>query len=395
MPTAIDAAALRDTIAAILGSGWQAVLVGTGGGSGAMAALLQTPGASRVVLEAAVPYCAAALTEWLAAPPEQSCSSPTARAMAMAAWQRARRLAPEAEPHKLVGIGCTASLASDRPKRGAHRIHVAVQTADRTSVASLELSKGARSRPEEESAVTALVLDELAAATTGAEARLANPLLVEGEAVMRESAAAPQAVADVVCGRAELALCDHGTWLAAPRAASELANSTLFPGAFNPLHEGHRQMATLAAARTGGRVVYEIAVVNVDKPPLDYLAIAQRVAQFPAAVVAITRAATFVEKARLFPDSLLVVGADTIQRIGEPRYYDDDPAVRNAAIAEIERLGCRFLVFGRATDNCFQSLADLALPPALAAICTGVSANEFRKDVSSTALRQRGPAESR
>ena len=65
------------------------VLAITGGGSGAIADLLEVPGGSRTVLEAVVPYSAAALVEFLRGKPEQFCSARTARAMAMAAFQRA------------------------------------------------------------------------------------------------------------------------------------------------------------------------------------------------------------------------------------------------------------------------------------------------------------------
>ena len=66
----------------------QLVLSITGGGSGAIAALLEVPGGSATVLEARVPYAQAALEEWLGGPVDQACSEPTARAMAMAAFVR-------------------------------------------------------------------------------------------------------------------------------------------------------------------------------------------------------------------------------------------------------------------------------------------------------------------
>src|SRR5205823_7907670 len=73
-------------------SGRQLVLAVTGGGSGAISALLQVPGASASVLEAIVPYAATALADWLGGRPDQYCSERTARAMAMAAVERARQL---------------------------------------------------------------------------------------------------------------------------------------------------------------------------------------------------------------------------------------------------------------------------------------------------------------
>jgi hypothetical protein len=58
-----------------------------------------------------------------------------------------------------------------------------------------------------------------------------------------------------------------------------------------------------------------------------------------------------------------------------------------AAIAEIVARGCRFLVFGRAVDGVFRTLADLRLPDTLACICREVPEREFRQDISSTDLR--------
>ena len=70
---------------------------------------------------------------------------------------------------------------------------------------------------------------------------------------------------------------------------------------------------------------WEISVRNVHKPPLDYLEIGQRVAEFQQdEEVWLTLAATFDEKSRLFPGATFIVGVDTLQRIVEPRYYGND-----------------------------------------------------------------------
>ncbi len=117
----VDAASL---VALIHDAPIRLVLAITGGGSRAIAELLEVPGGSRTLLEAVVPYSSKALEDWLGSAPEQFCSSRTARAMAMAAYSRGRELlaresaaAQESRP-TLVGVGCTASLVSDRPKRG-------------------------------------------------------------------------------------------------------------------------------------------------------------------------------------------------------------------------------------------------------------------------------------
>jgi nicotinamide mononucleotide (NMN) deamidase PncC len=142
-------------------AGLRFVLAITGGGASAIGELLRVPGGSRSVLECVVPYSAVALREWIGGCPDQYCSEPTARAMAMAAFERARQLVanePDADPYKLIGIGCTASLTSDQPKRGPHRVFVASQSAGRTATSALELTRGARTRQGEEAVCAALIL---------------------------------------------------------------------------------------------------------------------------------------------------------------------------------------------------------------------------------------------
>src|SRR5207245_1087635 len=121
----------------------------------------------------------------------------------------------------------------------------------------------------------------------------------------------------------------------------------VFPGAFDPRHDGHRRMARLAAERLGLTVEHEISILNVDKPPLDFIEMQRRLEQFTDDErLWYTRAATFVEKAALFPGCTFVVGADTIARIAEAKYYGHDGQARDRAIAAIAAAGCRFLVFG-------------------------------------------------
>src|SRR5262245_4744028 len=109
---------LIDSIHAAPGLG---VIAVTGGGATAAAELLAVPGASRTVLEVLVPYCQAALADFLGAAPEHACSTETGQALAARALARAEQLAPD-EP--VFGLGVTASLATDRPKRGDHRFHL-------------------------------------------------------------------------------------------------------------------------------------------------------------------------------------------------------------------------------------------------------------------------------
>ncbi len=380
-----------DLIQHIHGSECQLVIAVTGGGSRAISQLLEVAGASQTVLEAVVPYASSSLEAWLGGTPDQSCSEPTARAMAMAAWMRARQLAPDIAPQTLVGIGATASLASNRPKRGEHRVHVAMQTATHTASYSLQLGKGSRDREQEQQLAAELIL------------------LATGEACNRNTTLAKQAINDQLLADEELetrhqraeagwaeVLLGHQNCSAVSQAeehADKVSPQVIFPGAFNPPHAGHWRMAEIAAAKLGQPVAFELSIINVDKPPLDYVRLHERIETFQQwdadAKLLLTDAPTFSTKSARFPGCTFVVGADTIARIADPCYYDNWPAARDAAIETIANRGCRFLVFGRTCEDTgvFQSLGDLDLPESLRALCDEVAQSEFSERVSSTCLR--------
>src|SRR5687768_7025556 len=109
-------AAWQQLIPALHASGRKAALAITGGGSGAIGELLRVPGGSRLLIEAQVPYDERVLAAFLGFAPAQACSSETAIALARSAKARAAMLMPA--DTDLVGLGATAALVSDRPRRG-------------------------------------------------------------------------------------------------------------------------------------------------------------------------------------------------------------------------------------------------------------------------------------
>jgi hypothetical protein len=129
--------------------------------------------------------------------------------------------------------------------------------------------------------------------------------------------------------------------------------------------------------------------LNVDKPPLDMKLVQHRLAQFARrATVWVTRAPTFVAKARLFPGAVFVVGADTAERLVAPRYYTAGEVGVREALAELRERQARFLVAGRVDrGGVFPGLADLPIPADFRKLFTAIPRGEFQVDISSTALR--------
>ena len=372
-------------IAALSAARRQLVLVSTGGGSEAIPHLLTTPGASQVVLDAQVPYARVAVDRLLGGEQESYCSAKTARRLAAAAWQRAVDLVPtDADAvHRAVGVAVTASLKTTLPKRGRHRIIAAVQTLDATRTAEVVLRSEARTRADEELIAAAVALDLLAEAChlprdcrSGVERAL-----LEGEVIACDDVAPPQAWRELLGGGRPVA--------AAAGDDQPDAGSLVFPGSFDPLHEGHRLMARIAEEIAERPLAWEISVTNVDKPMLDYVSIRDRAAQFTGQRLWLTRAARFIDKLALFPEGTFVMGADTYSRLADPRYYGGSAAAAAEAVETIAARARGLIVFGRMRHGVFEDASQLDVPERLRDVSYFVSQREFRLDISSTELRRR------
>ena len=385
-PAQHDIAEPTELVRAIHATPQQAVLE-LAGGTQALAWLHAVGGSSRTVLEATDRYSAASLAALLGHPPAKAVTRDVAVTMAAAARRRARELAAPGTP--VVGAACTAALASDRPRRGAHHAVVAAADALGTAVCELQLAKGTRTRRQEEAAVSLLLLTELAAAC-GAAVPSTAAAPAPGDAMRREFRPA-QRFAALGSGAADWLLLDAAGCVAEQDGGWDRV--ALLSGAYHPLHAGHLALAEAAAALLRRRVVFELTLVNADKAAIGLPEAQRRAAQFAGrAPLLLSREPLFAAKAALFPGAVFVVGVDTAARLVDPRFYGDSTAAMQRALAEVARHGCSFLVAGRLVEERYRTLADVALPlpPALRALFRELPAESFRYDISSSEIRARG-----
>ena len=379
-------AAWRQLISTMHGSGRKAALAITGGGSGAVGELLRVPGGSRLLIEAQIPYDERALAAFLGFAPAQASSADTAIALAQAARARAARLMPAGTD--LVALGATAALVSDRPRRGEHRFHVAFANAAGIAHCTGVLAKGRRDRGAEEDLVSRAIVLWLARAC-GVAALSPRSLLNADEHYAETTVAAVDAIDRLLAGELDRVTVqpDGHMTLSAPLP------TVLFPGSFNPMHEGHALLARVAEELKQQPLAFEISVTNVDKPPLAAETVRHRLAQFAGkSRVELTRAPTFVEKSRLFPGTIFVVGADTVERLFVPKYYGDEARMYDA-LDEIANSGCSFLVAVRIdAAGRVRVLNDIPVPPRYAGLFTEIPELRFRFDTSSSEIRARGHA---
>lgn len=373
-----------DVVLALHASPTQGSFVVTGAGSRYLSWLLGEAGSSGTVLDAQIPYAGHALNDYLGHQPEQNVSEATAIEMAEEAYWKALRLDALAHPdsigeRQIIGVACTATIATNRVKRGEHRAHIALRTASGAAASAVWLQKGLRDRSGEEEIVSRAMLIATAQAAgvenkiqldLSADDHYEEPHPVAGNPLTRVSSGdVPYLFID---GQGDIATSTTGSIVAVA-------------GSFNPMHRGHREMVEVAGRITGKTAVFEISVTNVDKPQLSASHLDARIAQMRRqSPILITRAPTFEEKADLVPGTTFVIGYDTAVRVVDAKYYD---GTVEAALDGIRETGCDFLVAGRLDNGSFRSVADLKIPHGYESLFDVISEEEFRFDGSSTELR--------
>lgn len=121
-------------------------------------------------------------------------------------------------------------------------------------------------------------------------------------------------------------------------ATSPISQGPLvFPGSFNPWHDGHSSALSLAhkAFPRRGNIVIEVTGFNADKGHVSPASLLERLVGIPNLPLMQTdgypwsirkkvgTAPTFVDKLNVYSNPIFVVGTDTMYRIGNPEYYRD------------------------------------------------------------------------
>jgi nicotinic acid mononucleotide adenylyltransferase/nicotinamide mononucleotide (NMN) deamidase PncC len=361
---------MQELIKKIHQSPFKVTIVSSGGGTEAISSLLQVPGASNTILESYIPYAKESMDAYLNKKPDHYCSMQTCLSMAANAYKSCSKIASETKSKYLIGISITASLATTYTKIGDHKFYIVLQTSSYTKSVACILDKNTRSRKEEEELIANYVMHLLGEAC--------------GIKVDKPSHSEDVDISKTNAEKSWVKLLNNEVnYVSSSKSKPEL----IFPGSFNPLHEGHIRMRDLAEKKTGMQTTFEICAKNADKPPLTFQEIKRTLDQFDENDSwVMTSAGRFSEKAEMFPNSVFIIGADTLLRVFDEKFYSSNKDM-NEHVERFNDHNIHFLVFGRKVDDKFISLEDINIPLKIRSRCTGFNEGSFRDDISSTEIR--------
>lgn len=308
-------------------------VMATGAGVGLQEMLWSVPGSSAYLSGASFPYSPEEQEELLGFMPEHFCSQEAAVDLASAAYMKAYKFGGK----KAVGVGIAASVASEKLHRGDHRVWVSVMTDDKVVSLSRTFDKGVgrliRWRDGKESDVMGLsiLLDTLS-------------ILDEEYSTRTEYTDATELATQRFWARPMFL--PSGQRLDPKEVKFDVDTYALMPGAFNPLHEGHLGLGSQVRSQWNKDVIFEVCTIHPIKPPLTVQQMLQRAKILQGHRTIFTQLPLYLDKARAYPGISLVVGADAMLRLLDPKWGDPEKL-----FAEFTQLETKFLIGSRVVDG--------------------------------------------
>ena len=322
---------LHETIAALTRSEVKLFVATTGAGAGLQEMLWRVPGCSTYFVGSAFTYAREETRRLLGFDPEKYVTKETAVDMAMAAYMRAYTAVDVGQMP--MGLAMTASVATSEMHRGDHRVCMAVMTPNRCYTATVLLPKrqGMLARVDDGvlTDCMAATLIQHALGTVPAAFYRGTSLGFSGDIETDGASGLRIRPIEMPAEQLERLFFRLPVFHRDGRRTSKLVDGEriLFPGAFDPVHEGHVGIThALHDQIVTGEITWTIEAKTVHKEATSVQTLLQRASRifqndYPVQTLLFTNGLPlFVDKARHFPGAGFVVGADTLQRMLDPKW---------------------------------------------------------------------------
>lgn len=420
----------------------------TGGGVQSLQWLFSTPGASKSVQNACIPYSKNSVDQLCPKLSKDSsyCTEERVIQLAKKAFQVSMEsiisdsssIHVNEESINVFGVACSASLTTDRSKRGDDKAFIAIYTSSHYQVFRLYFDKATYSREMQDNICSKQIINAIGE-TCGLFPFFDINQDHEGVALERKRYQLESFLDKLYNQHMSNAIFfptkeNIDKWI----VMDELnlpERSLVFPGSFNPLHEGHIGLvnAVVKKSNSSRLVIFEIAIINADKPKISLETVYERLNQFYIEnnslidyfyqhriqyAISISTQPLFTAKSKLFPSCDFIIGADTLLRLFDLKYYvsnsnqvESNINPREVSIANITQAfsvisenKCKFYVGGRVpqavadkssispefltTENILSSNPIGRLMSSIwPQMFISFSEDEFRFDISSSEIR--------
>lgn len=349
-------------------------VIATGAGAGIQNELWEIPGSSAYLSGASFPYDQEEQEGLLGFIPEQFCSEESSVDLASAAYMKAYKFGGK----QAVGVGLTASVASEKIHRGEHRVFVTVMTDDKVWTYHKILVKG--------EGIEQRKLDGQLCANITFDVML--------DAIDSDVYNMNFSYKDNI-DLAKSRFFDRPFFTSnGKRLATLPANKhqALMPGAYNPPHEGHLGTAQNVMDEYGRSVIFEVTAIPPHKDPLSVQELLKRAKLLKGHDRFFTRQEPlYLDKARAFPGIPIVLGADAMVRMLDPKWGTP----LKPMFQEFIKLNTKLLIAGRMVGDKFVTCEDVLRnllvqdPHAWGFAQSVMMPVSGRFDISSTELRNK------
>jgi hypothetical protein len=344
---------LHESLRVLLTNNVRLGILGASAGSGLMANLATIPGLTNVLYEAHFPHAKEATSDYLGFVPDNFVCADTALEQAMRAYYRAYQ--PDGK--RTIGIGATAAIATNEVHRGDHRVWVGVFSDDYAVVYYARFRKGVGEEVRAKDLHACdLLIGEIILRTVGLDVKIELPDNVEFTDFM------PQ------CERQAKILLSKRPFFRSDGARLgwddmmhdfEASGVGVYPGSFTVPHFGHFGVADAFTKKYHQPVVFAIEVSPPHKdllPPCEMLKRAKLLKRHH--VIFTWGAPYYLDKARLFPNTKIILGADAFVGLLDSKWgFTADDLQR-----VFSETGTRLVVSDRLVHDKFTTLDDLKPP---------------------------------